>query len=304
MTSKFGISTIISICFKGTGKTRTLVIAISKIVSSTNNCILVTSNANGACDEITLRLLQFLSPSQIFRLYAKSFNQKQLNEKIKPISNYKQNDFHFPSLEYLYSYRVVVCTLATASCLVRARGKDKNYDSSHFSHILIDEAACVHEPMLMVSIAGKFKYFFLIFSCISPRPGFFPLFLQFIQFIHIILYYIVLGLCTELRQIKSAIILAGDPKQLDPVTESQYAKKIGYNISYMEYLCNKPCYQQSSGKYNSKFIVKLTKNYRSHSVIINLPCELFYEGTLEGFAHESKIIFAIIYNNFKKMNSY
>lgn len=117
--------------------------------------------------------MQVLNPYEILRLYAKTFDKEKLSDKIKPISNYKDHDFVLPSLSYLYSFRVVVCTLATVACITRARGQDKDFNSSHFSHIIIDESACVPEPMLLTAIAGA------IFSSI-----FFQILFQFIQFIH------------------------------------------------------------------------------------------------------------------------
>lgn len=140
----------------GTGKTRTLIAAIEEIVRSTENCVLVSAQSNSACDELTERLLNVLEPNEVFRMYAKSTNTVSMNSKIKPSCNLKCGEIKFPSLNYLYQFRVVVCTLSTVGCLCRARGKDPHFDSSHFSHIFIDEAACVHEPVSMIPIAGLY----------------------------------------------------------------------------------------------------------------------------------------------------
>lgn len=74
-------------------------------------------------------------------------------KSLEPISNMKQN-FQTPSLQYLYQYRVIVCTLLASGCLARARGLDKDFDSSHFAYVFIDEAACAPSSALMVPIAG------------------------------------------------------------------------------------------------------------------------------------------------------
>lgn len=231
----------------GTGKTRTLVGAILEIIRSTDKHILVTANSNAACDEITERLAKVSNPCEMFRLYAKSFAKNRLKKTIEPMCNYKNDEFQFPSLEYLYKFRIVICTLATAGCLARARNADNFFNSAHFSYVMIDEAACVHEPMLLAAIAG---------------------------------------LCTEHGEVKSAIILAGDPKQLDPVTQSTHAKKFGYNISFMEYLMEKPLYKRKGERFNEKYIVQLIKNYRSHSAIIEIPSQMCYDGMLECNASE------------------
>lgn len=92
-----------------------------------------------------------------------------------------------------------------------------------------------------------------------------------------------IGLCTERGEIKSSIVLAGDPKQLCAVTKSVYAKRLGYNISYMEFLANQTCYKPNSktGKYNPQLIVQLTENYRNHRAILHTSKKLYYNNTLQ-----------------------
>lgn len=142
----------------GTGKTRTLVASVAEIVRGTNDFVLVVAHSNAACDEITIRLIDILSYGEIFRLYARSFDKKKLNAKIRPICNLIDEEFQFPALKHLYNFRVVVTTLLTAGALVRARGEDADFSSSHFSRIFIDEAGCVHEPASMIPIAGLYTF--------------------------------------------------------------------------------------------------------------------------------------------------
>lgn len=114
----------------------------------------MTSNSNAACDEITERLLQVLNPGDVFRLYSQSFDPMRVSEKIKPFCNLQKDGFLLPSLQFIYQFRVVVSTLITAGFMTRARGVDDNFDESHFSYIIIDEAACAQEQVLMCAIAG------------------------------------------------------------------------------------------------------------------------------------------------------
>lgn len=141
----------------GTGKTRTLVAAIAEIIKNTNNRVLVCANSNTACDEITERLLQVIG-SGVYRMYAKAYGADKVSATIRPASNLVQGAFHFPSLGYLYQFQVLVCTLFTAGCLVKAREVDPVFNSSHFSHVIIDEGACVQEPVSMITIAGNYMY--------------------------------------------------------------------------------------------------------------------------------------------------
>lgn len=96
--------------------------------------------------------------------------------------------------------------------------------------------------------------------------------------------YLLVGLCSELHEVKARIVLAGDPKQLDAVTKSRNAEKLGFKLSWMEYLMeNKKCYARNpvTKRHNSRHIVVLTKNYRSHQSILDIPNKLLYDGMLE-----------------------
>lgn len=96
-----------------------------------------------------------------------------------------------------------------------------------------------------------------------------------------------IGLCSEIGEVKSSIILAGDPKQLDAVTKSNNAAKFGFKTSFMEHLFMEPCYSDNNeGHYNSDLIVQLIENYRSHPVILRIPNQLFYDQKLKYKASE------------------
>lgn len=117
------------------------------------------AHSNAASDELTMRLLDVLHDGELFRLYAKSFKKETLNAKIKPICNLENGEFQFPALKYLHKFRVIVTTLLSSGCLVRAREEDPDFDSSHFSRIFIDEAGCIHETASMIPIAGLYLPF-------------------------------------------------------------------------------------------------------------------------------------------------
>lgn len=126
----------------------------------TKDFTLVLAHSNTACDEICTRLIDVLGDGQLFRLYAKSFNITKVSDKIKPLCNLRDGEFRFPSLSYVYQFRVVVMTLLTAGTLTRARGEAADFESGHFNRIIIDEACCIHEPVSMIPIAGLcFHYY-------------------------------------------------------------------------------------------------------------------------------------------------
>lgn len=146
--------------FQGTGKTGTLVAAIEEIIRSSNNCVLVCANSNAACNEIAGRLLKVFGKNEIFRLFAKTYNEKNVGSEIKKCSNFVKGQFRFPCLKYLYKFRVVICTLQTAGCISRARD-DPDFKPDHFSHIIIDECASTNETTTLVAIAGIFYFIFI-----------------------------------------------------------------------------------------------------------------------------------------------
>lgn len=93
---------------------------------------------------------------------------------------------------------------------------------------------------------------------------------------------IFIGLCTRTGKILAQIVLAGDPKQLDAVTKSENAKDLGFQTSFMEHLCERKLYKcnPETKTHNGKYITQLIRNYRSHGLILKIPNDLFYNGTL------------------------
>lgn len=138
----------------GTGKTRTLVAAIEQIVITTKQHVLVCAMSNSACDEIAERLLKILQPNDLYRLYAKSYGFSGMDCNLKEQSNWSKDTINYPSLKYLYKFRVVICTLAVAGCFVRSRIDKKVWKSDHFDYVFIDECASAPEPMTLIPIAG------------------------------------------------------------------------------------------------------------------------------------------------------
>lgn len=138
----------------GTGKTHTLVAAIEKIVNTTAGNVLVCANSNAVCDEITERLIGILDPTQMYRLYSQSYEPNKVKSSIEEVSNCYGDGITLPPLDFLYGFRVIICTLCTAGCLTRARRDAKIFQEAHFSHVIIDECASTHEPMSLVAIAG------------------------------------------------------------------------------------------------------------------------------------------------------
>lgn len=118
------------------------------------------------CDEITTRLLKLFDKEIIFRMYAKSYNVKNLNKEIMKCSNSNimKGQFRIPCLKYIYKFRIMIFTSLTAGCLSRGFQLPE-FDPSHFSHIIIDEGASTNETTTLIRICGIVH--FIIFDNIQ-----------------------------------------------------------------------------------------------------------------------------------------
>lgn len=144
----------------GTGKTRTLVALIEQIVRTTRENVLVCATTNAACDLITEYLLDVLNKTEIYRLYSMSTRYFNVSPRILEVANFRLEDNkyimpnEYPSLFYLYKFRVIICTSTTAAIFTRARCTP-DWSAKHFGYVIIDECGCASEPISLIPIAGK-----------------------------------------------------------------------------------------------------------------------------------------------------
>ena len=107
--------------------------------------------------------------------------------------------------------------------------------------------------------------------------------------------------------------MTGDPFQLGAVIQSHIARTHGLDVSLLERLINRPCYQRDEhhygdcGNYNpfcvcylcsrrgdmytawKRAVLQVTKlvdNYRSHPALLSLPSDMFYDGELVSCADQ------------------
>lgn len=140
----------------GTGKTKTLVAAIEQIVKSTDKNILVCAQSNAACDEITKRLLLVLNENEFYHLYSSSTIIETKSDEMFSVSNLGRVNLQnsYPSLGYLYQFRVLICTLCVSGYLTRACIENV-FRPDHFSYVIIDECASASEISALTPVAGK-----------------------------------------------------------------------------------------------------------------------------------------------------
>lgn len=110
-------------------------------------------------------------------MYSLSYDTRKISSEIKSYCDLFDDELKYPSLDYLYKFRVLVCTLSTSGCLSRAR-HDACFRPDYFSYVFIDECASAHETMALIPIAGK---------SVSELNSIFPIeiFFSYLRFMHI-----------------------------------------------------------------------------------------------------------------------
>ncbi|KAK3566500.1 hypothetical protein QTP86_034004 [Hemibagrus guttatus] len=97
----------------------------------------------------------------------------------------------------------------------------------------------------------------------------------------------IIAIAGLLRAETGMLVLAGDPKQLGPILRSPLAIRYGLGLSLLERLMTKnPLYKKTDTGFNSIYVTKLLRNYRSHRAILKTPNEMFYDGELQPCADE------------------
>lgn len=89
-------------------------------------------------------------------MFSMAYDHEKISSTIEPFCNLYDGELKLPSLDYFYKFRVLICTLSTAGCLVRARENFK-FNAAHFGYIFIDECASAQETMSLIPIAGKYQ---------------------------------------------------------------------------------------------------------------------------------------------------
>lgn len=131
----------------GTGKTTCLVESVMQILKlKPKSHILITAPSNSACDEIGMRLLEYLSSEDVYRYYSPKNQDSNLMKENSSISTLK---FHNPRYEFFYKQKIVISTLLDTNLFVLAKIKN-----DHFNYIFIDECQASTEPESLIPIIG------------------------------------------------------------------------------------------------------------------------------------------------------
>ena len=270
----------------GSGKTKAVVEAVLQMVGSSTNpgSILVCAPSDQAADNLTLRLKNALTTTELLRLNHDSRTFQSVPSSILAWSYIVEDTFALPPFPQLMAYSVVVTTCKDADILVQARVtnsdlatwqhhlsqtiRPRDGDTSdrvvslHWSALFIDEAAQATEIEALIPL-----------SVIAPP--------------------------TNLRTKQEPIfVITGDPNQLGP---KLYSSNKELSLSLLERLFTLPLYAnhplaRHAGPKDRKItfpmvippFVNFNRNYRSHEAILAVPSSLFYSNTLIPESSDSK----------------
>lgn len=137
----------------GTGKTKTLVEAISQIYMHCDNSrMLVCATSNAGADELALRIIKNLPNScwnrhHMYRIYSSSYEPEvPIPMILRESSNFDLK--YCPELKFLKKFRIIVATLLMGGSLRYAK-----LESDYFTHLFIDECGSAKEISTLVPIA-------------------------------------------------------------------------------------------------------------------------------------------------------
>lgn len=235
MNASSGIHPYILFGPPGTGKTVTLVEAISQVFHQIKTAkILVCAPSNAAADLLAVRLLENIPKDSIMRGMSRQYKVEDLPSDLASITEIS------PFWQRLLGlYHIVVTTLASAGT-INSDDRKKTPTNFRFSHVFIDESGQSTETEALFAIAK------------TSTP-------------------------------ETLLVLSGDPYQLGPVVKSQIAQRYQFETSLMERLMKTSPLHQKTGpqkKFDSRFITKLIKNFRSHEDLLEVPSYLFYDNEL------------------------
>lgn len=237
----------------GTGKTSTIVEAVSQIVERLPSArTIITVNSNSACDEIGDRLLKYIGHNKVYRYYSPSFERKmeRVHHKLRSCSNLRYGYHVQPSLVELMSYNVVICTLVNSGRLI---GK---IPSDHFDFVIIDEAASCAEAYVAIPLS----------LTMSKQTKFKA-------------SIVLAGDHKQLGQIMRTHF------------SEVYGFQISIMERVMD-MPNYKFNENSSG-YDANYITQLTDNFRSHEAILDFSNKNFYNSILKAKQDKQIANFAV-----------
>uniref|UniRef100_A0A182M8L7 Uncharacterized protein n=1 Tax=Anopheles culicifacies TaxID=139723 RepID=A0A182M8L7_9DIPT len=227
----------------GTGKTCTIVEAVLQILKlRPQSRILVTATSNFACNELTKRLLMYVKKSDVFRYFSLSTERDIHGMDRKVI---EVSNMHYGRYETPAKEDFTQTRILVCTVMNSGRLLQLHVARNMYDYIFIDECGSCKELSALVPI-----------GCV--------------------------GTDSMNKKLHASIVLAGDPKQLGPVTRMSFLRNTAHDVSLLERLMELPLYRKdvNNNEYNPDMVTKLLDNYRSHQSLFQFSNEQFYEGEL------------------------
>ncbi|XP_053668330.1 putative helicase mov-10-B.1 [Anopheles marshallii] len=227
----------------GTGKTYTIVEAVLQIYKlRPKSRILVTATSNYACNELTKRLLKYVNHSDIFRYFSVIAERDIHGIDLKVL---EVSNMHCGNYETPAMEDFTQTRILVCTVINCGRLLQLEVARNMYDYIFIDECGSCNELSALVPI-----------GCV--------------------------GTDSVNKRLHASIVLAGDPKQLGPVTRMSYLKNTPHDVSLLQRLMELPLYSKdmNNNEYNPDMVTKLLDNYRSHRALFRYSNEQFYESEL------------------------
>uniref|UniRef100_A0A182Y9E8 Uncharacterized protein n=1 Tax=Anopheles stephensi TaxID=30069 RepID=A0A182Y9E8_ANOST len=240
----------------GTGKTCTIVEAVLQIWKLRKKSrILVTATSNFACNELTRRLLKYVPSTDIFRYFSLTTERDIHGMDLKVM---EVSNMHYGKYETPSAQDFTQTRILVCTVMISARLLQLHVDRSMYDYIFIDECGSCKELSALVPI-----------GCVGTDTG--------------------------SGTLHASVVLAGDPKQLGPVTRMPYLRNTPHDVSLLERLMNLSIYQKdlNNNEYNPDMVTKLLDNYRSHGALFQFSNEQFYDGELRAKGDPAIINWAV-----------
>ncbi|XP_076618729.1 putative helicase mov-10-B.1 [Colletes latitarsis] len=224
----------------GTGKTTTLVETICQIRNQWKSKNILVCSSSNAAADEIGKRLLALLPSKDI---FRMYASSKHCENIDQII-YPSSNFIDSEVLFLPKEIFILKRVVITTLITCTRLVKLNLKSDHFSYIFIDEASQSIELESLIP-----------FTLSSTQNK----------------------TCTG--TLHAQIIIAGDPHQLGPVIR---CKRIEHLLgkSLLERLMECEPYQKVENEYNSRYITKLIRNYRSQEPILHVSNILFYDNEL------------------------
>uniref|UniRef100_A0A671YW21 RNA helicase n=1 Tax=Sparus aurata TaxID=8175 RepID=A0A671YW21_SPAAU len=230
----------------GTGKTITLVEAMNQVYKADRSAHILACAPSNSACDLLCERLMVHMDHH--RVYRLYASSRDPRTVPKSLLKHCNWDQRRESFVFPDKESLMEYTVVVTTLISAGRLVSGGMPVGHFTHVFVDEGGQAVEPECIITVAGK---------CRVAREG--------------------------------QLVLAGDPKQLGPILRSPLAVKYGLGLSLLERLMrDNPLYQKStdSGHFDTRFVTKLLRNYRSHAAILKIPNELFYENELQVFADQ------------------